>query len=69
MAATPDQSSEFHRGVSPSNRQLKVLCEDASGTYVPSFVCIWRDGRWHYLNSVKGAPRKGKAGIWARIPV
>jgi hypothetical protein len=54
MAATHMQPSEFHRGVPPPNQHLKVLCEDASGTYVLPFVCVWRDGKWHNLKSVKG---------------
>lgn len=40
-----------HDGNPPADRPLELLCEDHVGTYVIPFLCIWRDGVWHSLDT------------------
>ena len=40
-----------HDGTPPADQPLELLCEDHVGTYVIPFLCQWRDGFWHSLNT------------------
>jgi hypothetical protein len=40
-----------HQGVPPADQPLEVLCEDHVGTYVIPFLCQWRNGVWHGVDS------------------
>jgi hypothetical protein len=40
-----------HEGPPPADQPLELLCEDHVGTYVIPFLCQWREGAWHSVNS------------------
>jgi hypothetical protein len=40
-----------HDGTPPANQPLELLCEDHVGTYVIPFLCRWREGAWHSLET------------------
>ena len=47
MATRQERIDAFvHEGIPPTDRPLKILCEDHVGTYVVPFLCRWRDGVW-----------------------
>jgi hypothetical protein len=53
MATRNNRLADFSQGPPPSNKQLEVLAEDHSGTYVLPFPCEWYDRAWHNPNSAK----------------
>jgi len=40
--------ASFHvqLGMPTSNRPLRVLCEDQTGTFLLPYLCHWSDGVW-----------------------
>jgi hypothetical protein len=52
MATRQERIDAFsHDGTPPRDQPLELLCEDHVGTYVVPFLCRWRDGAWHNLDT------------------
>ena len=48
MATRQQRIDAFvHEGDPPADWPLELLCEDHIGTYVIPFLCRWRSGAWH----------------------
>jgi hypothetical protein len=66
MATRHHRLSEFDQGAPPPGRQLELLCEDHSGTYLLPYLCHWSDGAWR--NSVVGKVIEGNVIGWRVAP-
>jgi hypothetical protein len=65
MATRQERLDAFHtEGEPPTDQPLELLCEDHSGTYVPPFLCRWRDGAWR--NHATGAAIEARVLGWRR---
>jgi hypothetical protein len=54
MATRQQRIDAFsHHGTPPMDRPHELLCEDHVGTYVLPFLCRWRNGAWHSLDTDK----------------
>jgi hypothetical protein len=52
MATRQARIDDFiHNGVPPADQPLELLCEDHVGTYVIPFLCRWRSGAWHNVDT------------------